>query len=159
MRSLANVSLVAVICLAMAVGAGAGTRPGPQAPRPGGPPPVAAVKAPRSPVNFRVVPGKGLRQLQAKTTVRVLANHPFRLAASFAGLTQAVGQAAIPAEQMTVTINGKKVPVGTERVQIAEGNPTPRDGVDVPIVVEVTLKGSTFYPAGRYSGNLVLAVL
>jgi hypothetical protein len=106
-----------------------------------------------------VVPGKGERQLQAETTARVLANHPFRLQASFAGLTQAAGQAAIPLQQMTVTINGKGVPVGTQRVQIAAGDRTTPDGVEVPIVIEVTLKGSTFYPAGRYSGNLVLAVL
>ncbi len=158
MRSLANVSMVAVICLGAAVGAGAGTRPAPPPPRAAGPRPFAAFKAPQGPLSFRVVPDKGLRQLEARTTVRVLANHAFRLEASFAGLTQAVGQAAIPAELMTVTINGKKVKIGTERVQIATGDRTPPEGVNVPITIEVTLKGSTFYPAGRYSGNLVLAV-
>ncbi len=158
MCSLANVSMVAVICLGAVVGAGAGTRPVPPPPRAAGPRPFAALKAPPAPLSFKVVPDRGLQQLEAKTTVRVLANHPFRLEASFAGLTQPAGQAAIPAEQMTVTINGKKVTIGTARVQIAEGGPTPRDGVAVPITIEVTLKGSTFYPAGRYSGNLVLAV-
>jgi len=90
---------------------------------------------------------------------RVLANHPFGLVASFGGLTQPAGQAAIPPQQMTVTINGKTIPVGTERVQIASGGPTPMDGVEVPITIEVTLKGSVFYPAGQYGGKLVLAVI
>jgi hypothetical protein len=120
---------------------------------------VAAVKAPQAPLCFRVVPARGPRQIQAKTTARVLANHPFRLEASFAGLTQAAGWVAIPAQQMTVTINGKNVPIGTERVLIASGGATPGDGVEVPIVVDVTLKGSAFFPAGQYSGNLVLSVM
>jgi hypothetical protein len=42
---------------------------------------------------------------------------------------------------------------------IASGDPTPGDGVEVPIVVEVTLKGSAFFPAGQYGGNLQLWVM
>lgn len=159
MRSLAKMGMVAVICLGATVGAGAGARPGPQGPGSGGPRLFAVVKAPSKPLSFNVVPSRGLRQIQAKTTVRVLANRPFRLDASFAGLTQAEGQAEIPAQLMTVTINGKHVPIGTVRVPIASGNATPYEGVEVPIVIDVTLKGSTFYPAGRYGGNLVLAAM
>lgn len=164
MQSLAKMGIVAVICLGATVGAEAGAPAGPRGPGPngpgaGGPRPVAGVKLPQTPLCFRVVPTKGPRRLQAKTTVRVRANHPFRLAASFGGLTQSAGQAEIPPKQMTVTINGKNVAVGTERVQIASGGATPGDGVAVPIVIEVMLKGSTFYPAGQYGGDLVLSVI
>jgi hypothetical protein len=164
MRRLAKMGMVAVICLGATVSAEAGARPGPQGPRAGapgpeGPRPIAGVKLPKGPLYFRVTPARGPRVLQAKTTVRVLANHPFRLDASFGGLSQPAGQAAIPPRQMAVTINGKNVPIGTERVPIALGGPTPGDGVEVPIVIEVTLKGSAFFPAGRYGGNLVLSVI
>jgi hypothetical protein len=155
--------MVAVICLGATVSAWADGYRGPHAPRgkaPKGknPPVVSVVQVPQKPLCFRVVPTKGLRVLQAKGTVRVLANHPFGLMASFGGLTQPAGQAAIPPEQMAVTINGTTVPVGTTRVQIASGDRTPPDGVEIPIVIEVTLKGSTFYAAGQYGGTLVFSV-
>jgi hypothetical protein len=78
--------------------------------------------------------------------------------ASFQGLA-AQGGKTIPSKLMTAVINGKKVPIGTDRVPIATGRPTPFGGTDLPIVVEVTMKGSPSYPAGRYSGSLVLSVV
>jgi hypothetical protein len=60
---------------------------------------------------------------------------------------------------LRVTINGREVPVGTSFVPIASGGPTPADGVDVSIVIEVVVQGTVFYPAGRYAGSLVLAIL
>ena len=65
---------------------------------------------------------------------------------------------AIPPAQMVVKINGKEVPVGTDRVLIATGGPTPPAGVDVPVVIEMEMKGASSCRAGRYGGNLMLAV-
>jgi hypothetical protein len=121
---------------------------------------MAVVSVPGTPLSFGVVSGPGPQRLKAEVTAHVVANCPFRLAASFQGLTAVAGQKTpIPAAWMVVTINGKDVPVGTNRVSIATGGPTPAAGVDVPVVIEMEIKGVSSYPAGKYGGNLVLSVV
>jgi len=79
--------------------------------------------------------------------------------ASFQGFVgEAITKAAIPAKQVKVLINGKEVPIGTDFVEIAAGGPTPRAGVEIPIVVEVKTAGALAYPAGRYGGKLAVTV-
>jgi len=157
MRNLAKLCAVVAICLGATGGAQASNRPKPQAPQ--SDQPFVKLTVPRTPLSFGVVPGPGPGKLQAKTMAHVVCNRPFKLAASFRGLSQGAGLPAIPLKQLLVTINGKEVPVGTDRVVIALGKPTAANGVDIPVVVEVVVKGSTFYPAGRYSGNLVLSIM
>jgi len=66
----------------------------------------------------------------------------------------------ISPHDLLVAINGRAVPVGTRRVTIAQSSePTPPSGVDVPIGLQVGVKRSAYYPAGRYSGMLVLTVM
>jgi len=120
--------------------------------------PMAMVSAPKTPLLFGMVTGMGPKQLKAQGTARVAANCPYRVMASFRGMTEPTGK-SIPTHAMTATINGKSVPIGTDFVQIAAGNLTPMSGLEVPLVVEVMMKGSGLYPAGRYSGNLVLKVV
>ena len=158
MRNLAKLCAVAVICLGATGGAGAQSRPKPKPPKMSPSQAYASLTLPRTPLYFGVVHRPGPSKLEAKVTAHVVANRPYRLGALFRGLTLGPGQAAIPAKQMTVTINGKVVPIGTDCVEIASGGPTPVKGVDVPIVIEVEVKGSTFYPAGRYGGNLELFI-
>jgi hypothetical protein len=69
------------------------------------------------------------------------------------------GPAAIPPQQLAVKINGKKVPLGTERVRIVSGGPTSPYGVEIPIEIEIEVSGAGFNPAGRYGGNLVLSIM
>jgi len=159
MWNLAKIFVVAAICLG-GVGEGwAKTRSRPS-PRTVGSKPAVRIMVPKMPLSFGRVSGPGPVQLKAETAARVAANCPFRLAAFFEGLTAAGGKrVAIPAKQMTVTINGKEVPVGTGRVAIAAGGPTPPSGVEIPIVVVVKMKGASSYPAGQYGGSLKLAVL
>lgn len=158
MRSLAKMSAVVALCCGAAVGAWAADGPGPMGPVVPSPKPFAAVAVPRGPLYFGMVSGLGPRRLRATMTARVLANHPYRLAAWFRGLSQQVGQGAVASGDLTVTINGKEVAIGTQWVDIAAGDRTPVTGVEVPIVIEITVKGPAFYPAGRYGGNLVLSI-
>jgi len=156
MWNLAKILAVITVCLAVTDGQWARG-----AVRPNRPPvrfkPIVLVSAPNTPLQFGQVKGPGPKQLKAEMTARVQANCPFRLLASFEGLTTAGGQKTpIPAAQVTVTINGKKVPVGTEYVEIAKGGPTPMAGATVPVAIVMELKGASNYPAGQYGGNLAL---
>jgi hypothetical protein len=159
MRNLAKICAVIAICLGAIGGAWAQDRSKPNVPRVNRFKPFAAVSVPRSPMYFGEMAGPGPKKLKAEVTARVTANCPFRLAAAWQGLVEDGGQATIPPKQVKVTINGKEVSIGAEHVQIATGGPTPSNGVDVPIVVEVTVEGSSFYPAGRYGGNLALSIM
>jgi hypothetical protein len=114
---------------------------------------------PKEPLYFGTVIGSTPRRLKASTTARVLANRPFTVAATFQGLALDDGPVALPPQQITVTINGKKVLMGTQRVRIASGGPTSPQGVEVPIVIEIEVKGIGFNPAGRYGGNLALFIM
>ncbi len=178
MRNLAKLCAVVALCLGLTGVVGAADRPRPglaraQTSRPstarmhpskpspvaGHSGPVAVVSAPQTPLYFGKVAGGGPTRLKAETTVKVAANCPFHLMASFRGFVGgAVGNAAIPPKLTKVTINGKEVPVGTEFVEIATGGPTPPVGVDVPVVVELKTAGVLAYPAGQYGGNLAFTV-
>lgn len=159
MWNLAKICAMVAICLGTTSGAGAVTPPRANGPRGGLFKPTAVVSAPNTPLQFGKVSGPGPTQLKAQTTAHVVANCPFQLTASFQGLVEAAGKKiAIPPTQMAVKINDKEVPIGTDRVLIATGGPTPPAGVDVPVVIVMEMKGVSSYRAGRYGGNLVLAV-
>jgi hypothetical protein len=122
--------------------------------------PFVAVKAPEVPLHLGDVYGPGLKQLEGRVVAHVVANCPYHLSASFEGLRHQEGKAAIAPKDMTVTINGRAVPVGKARVPIVtNGRPTPRGGTEVPIELQVAVKGLASYPAGRYGGTLVLTIM
>jgi len=160
MWNLARIGAMVAICLAVTGGVGAGIPPRPKGPPPGPPRPTVVVSVPNTPLQFGKISGPGPALLKAQTTAHVVANCPYRLAATFQGFMETAGKkTAIPAAQMAVKINGKDVPVGTECVQIGTGGPTPPAGVDVPVVVEVEIKtGASSCRAGQYGGGLVLVV-
>jgi len=182
MRNLAKICAVVALCLGMTGAVRATDRPRPglarsrmgrpsagvsaarrpvsrASPSAGRPTPLALVSAPQKPLSFGKVVGPGPTRLRAETTVHVAANCPYHLMASFQGFVrQAAGRTALPPKLMKVTINGKEVPIGTERVEIATGGPTPPAGVDVRIVVEIETAGALTYPAGRYEGNLEITI-
>lgn len=160
MRNLAKICAVVVICLGAAGSGWATDRSSHKPSNRGRFRPMVVVSVPGTPLNFGVVSGPGPKRLKAEVTAHVVANCPFRLAASFDGLKAAAGQMTpIPAAGMVVTINGKQVQAGTKRVVIATGGSTPAGGVDVPVVIEMEVKGVLSYPAGRYGGNLALIIM
>jgi hypothetical protein len=121
--------------------------------------PYVAVSIPNKPLYLGEVWGPGVKEVGAELTAHVVANCPYRIMASFEGLRHRKSRTQISAEDMTVAINGKEVPVGTKRVPVAVQGPTPRSGVSVPIDLQVGVTGLTTYPAGRYAGTLVITVM
>jgi hypothetical protein len=120
--------------------------------------PYATVLMPKTPLSFGEVANSGGMKIAAKLTPTVVSNHPYRLAISLSGLTLGGTALAIPANQLTVTVNGIPVPVGTTRVEIKTGPATSLQGVAVPITIEVTMKDAAACRAGRYGGNVTLFV-
>jgi hypothetical protein len=160
MRTLAQICVIAVVSLGMTGSGWArdhsnGNRPKGSSSKPG-----VMLSVPKAPLRFGMVSGPGPKRLRAEVTARVLANCPFRVAASFQGLTQVANRTVvIPSGQIAVTINGKAVPVGTDKVVVAGGGPTPPGGANVLITIEMEVKGASSCPAGQYGGDLALIAL
>jgi hypothetical protein len=160
MRTLAKICAIAVVYLGV-TGSGwardpsSGNRPKVSPFKPG-----VALSVPGTPLQFGMVSGSGPKRLRAEVTAHVLANCPFRLAASFQGLTQVENRTmVIPPAQIAVKINGKDVPVGTNRVVVAGRGPTPPGGANVLVTIEMEVKGASLCAAGRYGGNLTLTAM
>ncbi len=169
MQNLAKMCATVVVCLGVTAGSVWAQDKFLRTPLGGGPAgtdgpkveayrPMAALVAPKTPLSFGMVTGMGPKQVKAQGTARVVANCPYRVMASFRGLTEPTGK-SIPSHTLTATINGKSVPIGKNFVEIAAGTVTPVNGVEFPIDVQVVMKGSGLYPAGRYGGDLVLRVI
>jgi hypothetical protein len=121
--------------------------------------PFVSVTVSHEPLYLGEVYGPGVKELTAQSVARVVANCPYHIEASFQGLRHEQGGPAISPRHMTVAINGRRVPVGRERVPIATGRQaTSSRGVDVPIELQVGVSGLATYPAGRYAGTLVITV-
>jgi hypothetical protein len=120
--------------------------------------PFVMVRLSDEPLYLGEVYGPSLKQVGAQVTARVVANCPYHILATFEGLEHQKLRVPISPKHMTVTINGKEVPIGTGRVPIASQGPTPPGGVDVPIELQVGVRTMASYPAGRYRGNLVITI-
>jgi len=166
MRNLAKIIAIVAACLVMADGAAAVSQATPfgSASLPRLPAnlelPFVSVSLPRTPVYVGEVWGAGRQRAGAKLVARVTANCPYHVEASFQGFQHGRGGGAILPKDLSVAINGKEVPVGTGRVSIAQASkPTPTGGVDVPVDLQLGVTGLKSYPAGRYSGALVITVM
>jgi hypothetical protein len=121
--------------------------------------PFVKISVPQTPLRLGEVWGPDLNQVAGRVTARVVANCPYHLEASFQGLRHEKGRVAIAPKDMRVAINGRELAVGSGRVPIATSQtPTPYGGVDVPIELQVGIRGLASYPAGRYGGTLVITV-
>jgi hypothetical protein len=148
MRNVSAICLALLICLGAASGASAQNQPGV----------VSRVSVPPTPLSFSEVAGSSGKRLTGKLIATVVANHPYRLGVSFRGLNLTKTNTPVPANQMTVKINNKPVPIGPNYVEVATGPMTLVKGVSVPLTIEIELKDPLAFPAGQYSGVLSLAV-
>jgi len=124
------------------------------------PEPFVAIEVQSQPAHLGEAWGPGVKQMRTQVRARIVANCPYHIEASFRGLRHRQGKAVISPNHMSVVINGREVPAGTARVPVATSQePTPRGGVDVPIDLQVAVRGLEFYPPGRYVGILVLTVM
>jgi hypothetical protein len=122
--------------------------------------PFVKVTVPSDPLYLGEVVGPGLQQIGSRVTAHVVANCPYHIEASFLGLQNSKGAAAISPKHLSVKINGREAPVGQGRVTIAQSNrPTASCGEDVPVDLQVGVVGSAKYPAGQYRGTLVITVM
>ena len=122
--------------------------------------PFVSVSLPRTAVHIGEVWGPGVNRAGAEFMAHVVANCPYHVEASFQGFRHVTGAATMAPQDLSVAINGKKVPVGAGKVQIARGKrATPANGLDVPVDLQVGVTGLASYPAGRYSGALVITVM
>jgi hypothetical protein len=122
--------------------------------------PFVQISLPRTPIDIGTVMGPGLQYASGQSVAHVVANCAYRVEASFQTFRHEHGKAVMSAKDLTVTINGTEIPVGTGRVAIADSpRPTPASGIDVHFYLKVGVTGLESYPAGRYGGALVLKVM
>jgi hypothetical protein len=155
MWNLAKTGAIVAVCLAVVEVA---TAAAPAAvPRYG---PFVHVTVPRKPVRLGEVTRSGMQQVKSHVTARVVANCPYQIEASFEGLRHEQGKAVIAPKHLSIAINGKPTPIGKGRVTIAQSRkPTKSTGEDVPVDLQIGVKNLPMYPAGRYSGTLVITVM
>jgi hypothetical protein len=148
MRILAKTCAILAVCLASA-GAAHAFDPSQ---------PFVIVSIPDKPLNLGEVCGPTLKQVGAEVTAHVVANYPYVISASFTGLRHERRNVEISSDHLSATINGKQLPIGGSGVVVTSQGPTPRNGVDIPLELQVGVKTVASYPAGRYVGNLVIKV-
>jgi hypothetical protein len=101
----------------------------------------------------------GTNQAAGKTKVHVIANCPYQIQASLQGLKHVTGKSTMSPKHIMVAINGAQTRLG-QRVEIARSRvPTTPAGVDVPVELKVAMNDMTLYPAGQYSGALVITIM
>lgn len=150
MWNLAKTCVMIAVCFAVADVASAMYAPAP----------FVSVTVQREPLDLGEAVGPGLHPLRSRLTAHVVANCPYHIEASFTGLRNSKDGKTIAPQHLSVAINGKKTPVGTGRVTIAQSNrPTPSGGEDVSVDIEVGFLGLPTYSAGRYHGALILTVM
>ena len=122
--------------------------------------PFVSVTVTGDQLNLGEAVGPGVHQLRSRLKAHVVANCPYHIEASFAGLRNRTGGKVISPQHLTVAINGKEMPIGTGRVTVAQSSgPTASAGEDVPVDLQVGFVGLPTYPAGRYLGALVLTIM
>jgi hypothetical protein len=112
-------------------------------------------------VDLGAVPilGSVTAEVPAKLSAHIVANCPHYIAVSFDGFRRIRNGDSIPAENVSVAINGIKIPVNGRSIPIVNSpEPTPRDGVELPVDIEVGLRRGGNYQAGKYRGTLSFIV-
>ena len=111
-------------------------------------------------LNLGVIPHRG--SLLTKLEAHIVANCPHQVRASFAPFAQQRqrGRVSIRPKDMSVVINGVKVPIARRAVPIISSvKPTPAGGVDVPVDMKFSLDNAVRYAAGPYEGTLTFTVM
>jgi hypothetical protein len=155
MCNLAKVLSIVMVTLA-AGNVFAAVPPAPPAPVP---PPFVKVSAPEGPMDLGYIWASGAYQAGAQVNVRVVANCPYQIGASLRELKHKGGKGSLPPKQTTVSINGKVTALGGRVVVAKSQVPTPPQGEDVSVGVQVSVKNLMQCPAGQYGGTLVITVM
>ncbi len=122
-------------------------------------PPFLKVTVPQGPLHLGSVLGGGAFYAGAQVDVHVVANCPYQVQASFRELKHGSSDQPVAPKHLLVAINGKRAAVG-EKVAITQTRePTPVNGVDVPVQLQLGVDNLMNYRAGRYHGTLVITAM
>jgi hypothetical protein len=103
--------------------------------------------------------GGGAFYAGAQVNVHIVANCPYQVQASFRDLKHGSGNQPVAPKHLLVAINGKRAALG-EKVAIKQTRePTPVNGVDVPVQLQLGVDNLMNYRAGRYNGTLVITAM
>ena len=150
--------ILSIVVVWLAVGNAMGNTPPPPPPVPPVPP-FVKVTVPEGPLRLGDVWFGGAFQAGAQVKVHVVANCPYQVEASLRDLGQGAGNEPVPSKHWMVAINGKQTSLGG-RVPVAlSRQPTPANGVDVPVELQVGVDSVMNCRAGRYNGTLVVTVM
>jgi len=156
MWHLARILSIVVVWLAAGVARGDTMAPPlPEAPIQ----PFVKVTVPKTPLYLGDILIGGAFQAGAEVKVNVLANCPYQLEASFRDLRQGMGGQPLSPKHWMVAINGKQTSIGGKVPVALSRLPTPPNGVDVPVNLQVGANDVMNCRAGRYHGTLVLTVM
>jgi hypothetical protein len=138
----------------------AGNAQGSNPPLPVSPaPPFLKVTVPPGPLDLGSVLGGGAFYAGAQVNVHIVANCPYQVQASFRDLKHGSGNQPVAPKHLLVAINGKRAALG-EKVAIKQTRePTPVNGVDVPVQLQLGVDNLMNYQAGRYNGTLVITAM
>jgi hypothetical protein len=154
MRYLAKILSIVVVWLVTGNAMGA-TPPPPMLPVP----PFVKVTVPKEPLQLGDIWSGGAFQAGAQVDVHLVANCPYQVEASLRDLKYGAGSQSLSPKQVVVAINGKQTSLGG-RVPVAVSQPpTPVDGVNVPVQLQVGVNDIMNCRAGRYNGTLVITVM
>jgi hypothetical protein len=150
--------ILSIVVVGLAAGSASGNTPPPPPPVPPVPPYVK-VTVPRQPLYLGDAAWGGALQAGAKVDVHLVANCPYQVEASLRDLKYGTGSELLSPKQVLVMINGKKTSLGG-RVPVAVAQPpTPVNGVDIPVQLQVGVNSIMNCRAGRYNGTLVITVM
>jgi len=149
---------LAIVTVWLVAGSAVGSTPPP--PPPVGPmPPFVKVTIPKEPLQLGDLWSGGAFQAGAQVNVHVLANCPYQVDASFRDLRFGTSDQVMSPTQLMVAINGKRTTLGGRVPVVLSRQPTPLEGVDIPVELQVGVNDFMKSRAGRYNGTLVITVM
>jgi hypothetical protein len=150
--------ILSIVVVWLAAGNAMGKTPPPPPPVPPIPP-FVKVTVPKQPVQLGDVWSSEAFQAGAKVDVHLVANCPYQVEASLRDLKYGAGNESLSPKQVVVAINGKQTSL-RGRVPVAVSRPpTPANGVDIPVQLQVGVNNIMNCRAGRYNGTLVITVM
>ena len=155
---MSNLAKILSVFVWLTAGSAMGNTPPP--PPPVSPmPPFVHVTLPKQPLQLGDIWSGGAFQAGAQVKVHVLANCPYQLEASLRDLKRGTSNEPLSPKHVMVLINGKQTSLGGRVPVVQAGQPTPPNGVDIPVELRVGVDNIMNCRAGRYNGTLVITVM
>jgi hypothetical protein len=156
MNDLAKILSIVVVWLV--AGNALGKTPPPPPPMMA-PAPYVKVTVPDGPLYLGNIWSGGAFQAEAQVNAHVVANCPYQIQASLRTLKYGANNEPVSPKRLLVAINGKRTSLGGKVSIASSRQPTPANGVDVPVLLQVGVDNLMSCRAGQYNGTLVLTVM